>query len=95
MGAGSIASFDIGTTLPSYDLVYPIMKIVDDHFLGKQVSEVFIINTNFDSLFSQKPFVKRLLPASFESVKKTNSETIFEPSTNELLPGLIRHYLRT
>lgn len=93
IGASNIASFDIGTTLPSYDLVYPVMKLVDDYFLEKQVSEVFIINTNFTSLFSQKPFVKRLLPASFESEEKINSDTLFEPSAQELLPGLIRNYL--
>lgn len=105
MGAEAIASFDIGTTLPSYDLVFPVMKLIDDHFLGKQVSDVYLLNTNFNSLFSQKPFVKRLLPAQFDSVEekveaktKTPSEmsetdTLFEPSAEELLPGLIRHYL--
>jgi len=95
MTGGKIeASFDIGTTLPPYDLVYPIMNIVDDFFLNKKVSEVFILNTVFSSLFSQKPFVKRLLPAVFESpTGEENTETIFEPSAAELLPGLIRNYL--
>lgn len=93
IGAEVEASFDIGTTLPSYDLVYPVMQIVDDHFLGKKVSEVYIINTNFDSLFSQKPFVKRLLPASFDTEEENATETLFEPNAKELLPGLLRHYL--
>ncbi len=102
MGGNIIASFDIGTTLPSYELVYPVMKIVDDYYLGKKVSEIYILNTNFTSLFSQKPFLKKLLPAKFEAtdeikkeVKETISETdvLFEPSATELLPGLIRHYL--
>ena len=93
IGGTNIASFDIGTTLPSYDLVYPVMKLVDDNFLNKQVSEVYIINTNFTNLFTQKPFLKRLLPAKFESDEKNNSQAIFEPSAAELLPGLIRHYL--
>lgn len=87
------ASFDIGTTLPPYDLVYPVMKLVDDFFLNKKVSEVYILNTNFTSLFSQKPFLKRLLPAVFETAEESNTETIFEPSAAELLPGLIRNYL--
>lgn len=93
MGGNAIASFDIGTTLPSYDLVYPVMKIVDDYFLNKKVSDVYILNTNFLSLFSQKPINKRLLPAVFEATEESNSDTIFEPSASELLPGLIRHYL--
>jgi len=93
LGAENIAAFDIGTTLPSYDLVYPIMKLVDDNFLSGKVSEVYIINTYFTNLFTQKPFLKRLLPAKFENGEKENSDTIFEPSPQKILPGLIRHYL--
>jgi len=93
IGGSTVASFDIGTTLPSYDLVYPTMKIVDDYFLNKKVSEVFILNTTFTNLFTQKPFVKRLLPAVFEAKEESKMESIFEPSAKELLPGLIRNYL--
>jgi F-type H+-transporting ATPase subunit gamma len=94
IGGNAVASFDIGTTLPSYELVYPVMNLVDDHFLNKKVSEVYILNTTFTSLFSQKPFVKRLLPAVFEATEgSTNTEAIFEPSAAQLLPGLIRNYL--
>jgi F-type H+-transporting ATPase subunit gamma len=93
IGGNNLASFDIGTTLPSYELVYPVMKIVDDYFLGKKVSEIYILNTNFISLFTQRPQIKKLLPATFESEEVTNTETLFEPSASELLPGLVRHYL--
>jgi F-type H+-transporting ATPase subunit gamma len=93
VGGEIIASFEITTTLPSYDLVYPVMKIIDDEFLTKKVSEVYILHSNFNSVFSQNPIVKKLLPAQFDSEKETGSETIFEPSAQELLPGLIRHYL--
>lgn len=92
IGGEVVASFDFGTTLPSYDAVYPIMTIIDDYFLNKKVSEIYILNSNFNSVFSQTPTVKKILPVQFESEQKT-SETIFEPSAGELLPGLIRHYL--
>lgn len=94
IGGQTAASFDFGTTLPSYDAVYPIMAIIDDYFLNKKVSEVYIANSNFISVFSQAPSMKKLLPASFEEVKEEkDSETVFEPSAQELLPGLVRHYL--
>src|SRR3972149_5019274 len=32
-----VASFKFGTTLPTYDLVMPIVKIIDEYFLGKKV----------------------------------------------------------
>ncbi len=88
-----IASFDIGTTQPSYDLVYPIMKLVDEYFLGKKVSEVYLLNSTFNSVFSQTPGIKKLLPAVFEATDVEAKETIFEPSAAALLPNLIRHYL--
>lgn len=87
-----IASFDITTTLPSYELVYPVMKIIDDYFLNKKVSEVYILNSNFDSIFLQTPRIKKLLPVTFESEEKS-TDAVIEPNAHELLPGLIRHYL--
>lgn len=92
-GGEIIASFDITTTLPSYDLVFPIMNIVDEYFLDKKVSEVYVLHAKFNSIFSQTPIIKKILPASFEKSENNNSEMIFEPSANDMLPGLIRHYL--
>ena len=102
LGGESIASFDFGTTLPSYDAVYPLMKIVDDYFLGRKVQNVYILNSNFNSVFSQTPTIHKLLPVKFElenlkveekEQKETGGQTLFEPNADELLPGLIRHYL--
>ncbi len=31
-----IASFAFGTTLPSFDMVYPLMKIIDEYYIGKK-----------------------------------------------------------
>jgi F-type H+-transporting ATPase subunit gamma len=69
------------------------MKIVDDYFLSKKVSDVFVLYSEFNSVFSQKPMIKRLLPAEFESTDESQTDTIFEPSAEELLPALIRNYL--
>lgn len=93
IGGETEAAFDFGTTLPSYDKVYPVMSIIDDLYLSGKASEVYIINSNFKSVFTQEPRIKKLLPVRFEETGKKSSETIFEPSAQELLPGLIRHYL--
>ena len=69
------------------------MAIIDEYFLNKKVSEIYIANSNFVSVFSQKPTVKKLLPVQFENTEDTTNQTLFEPSAQELLPGLIRHYL--
>ncbi|MBI2032505.1 MAG: ATP synthase F1 subunit gamma, partial [Candidatus Levybacteria bacterium] len=92
-GGENIASFDFGTTLPSYDAVYPLMSLVDDYFLGKKAQKVYILNSNFNSVFSQTPTVHNLLPVAFEEEENKTGQTLFEPSADELIPGLIRHYL--
>ncbi|MEK7160187.1 MAG: ATP synthase F1 subunit gamma [Patescibacteria group bacterium] len=89
-----IASFPFGSTLPEFDTVYPLAKIVNEYFLGKKVSEVNILSTKFISVFTQIPHFSALLPVKLNSeVKTQNSITLFEPNIQELIPDLLQHYL--
>ncbi len=87
-----IASFRFGTALPSFDMVLPIVKIIDEYFLGQKVGNVKIISTNFLSVFSQKPKITNILPIEFPKLEST-SFTLFEPAPERLLPPLLRHFL--
>jgi F-type H+-transporting ATPase subunit gamma len=87
-----IASFKFGTTLPTYDLVLPIVKIIDEYFLGKKVDSVKILSTNFLSVFSQKPRLVNVLPVELPQLE-TTSFALFEPGPEKLLPPLLRHFL--
>lgn len=87
-----IASFKFGTTLPSFDMVLPIVKIIDEYFLSGKVGSVKIISNNFLSAFSQKPRVTNILPIEIPKLE-SSSFTLFEPSPEKLLPPLLRHYL--
>lgn len=89
-----IASFPSGTTLPSFDLVYPIAKIVNEYFLDKKVSEVITFTTKFTSIFTQSPVSSVLLPITLESQEELKDINMqFEPSVNALLPELLQHYI--
>lgn len=89
-----IASFPFGSTLPEFQTVYPVAKIVNEYFLGKKVSEVTIISTKFSNVFTQIPHSIRLLPVKLEiQANEGNSTTLFEPSVSALLPNLLQHYL--
>lgn len=96
-----IASFPFGTTLPGFDAVFPIMKLIDDLFLQKKVDRVKILSTHFTNVFTQTPKITDLLPITEfsnvtnpeEETKKQESFYIFEPSVEELLPGLLKHYV--
>lgn len=87
-----IASFKFGTTLPSFDMVLPIVKIIDEYFLGQKVGSVKIISTNFLNVFSQKPKITDILPIEFPKTEAA-SFTLFEPIPEKLLPPLLRHLL--
>lgn len=91
-----IGSFDFGTTLPSFDKVYPIAKIIDNEFLSGNVSEVKILYSNFITVFTQMPKIETILPIKLEKTEADEEKkpyTIFEPSAREILPEILRHYL--
>ncbi len=90
-----VASFELGTILPQFNMVYPILQIIDDYFLNEKVGRVQILFPKFTSLFSQTPQLETLLPIE---VPKEQSEevlnfTIFEPDSSKILPKLLRHYI--
>lgn len=87
-----VASFKFGTILPSFDMVLPIVKIIDEYFLGKKVGSVKIISTNFLSVFSQKPKITNILPIELPKLDSA-SFSLFEPAPEKLLPPLLRHFL--
>ncbi|MDP2637819.1 MAG: ATP synthase F1 subunit gamma [Candidatus Levybacteria bacterium] len=89
-----VASFKFGTTLPSFESVSPIIKIINEYFLGKKVTSVKILSTGFTSVFSQKPKITTILPIEFPREEPNSAKfTLFEPNVTELLPPLLNHYL--
>lgn len=89
-----IASFPFGTSVPPFENVYPIAKLINEYFLGGRVSEVKILSTKFSGVFSQVPELKQLLPITIEDNEKVqNLPTVFEPNVQELLPDLLQHFL--
>lgn len=95
-GKDIIASFEFGTILPSFDIIYPITKIIDDEFLSGKVLEVKILYSHFMTVFTQIPKISTLLPIRIEndtSEKENESSMLFEPRPTEILPTILRHYL--
>ena len=96
LGKDIIAFFEFGTILPSFDVIYPIAKIIDDEFLSGKVSEVKILYSHFMTVFTQVPKVSTLLPIKIEESptdKKDQNSMLFEPAPKEILPTILRHYL--
>ncbi len=89
------AAFNFGTTTPTFDMVYPILRIVDDYYLNRKVDSVYVLYTHFTSFFSQTPRVEQLLPILLHSEgnKEASTNFLFEPSIANILSVLLRHDL--
>lgn len=77
-----LASFPIGNTLPSFAMVPPLQKIIDEEFLSGRVSSVQILYSNFVNVFTQIPVIVPLLP-----VRITDEKHLLFRSTNTKTPA--------
>ena len=97
VGKELIASFPFGNTLPSFDVVYPLTKVIDEYYLSGKVDRVQILTTHFENVFSQKPHMIDLLPIvpheKTETPKSINQFQLFEPDLETILPDLLNRYL--
>src|SRR3989344_5153825 len=92
-----LASFQFGSTNPTFDMVYPIVRIIDEYFIGKKVDAVKILYAQFENVFTQKPKITTLLPITISQNATTNAKDVIselrleynksrqEKITNEIL----------
>lgn len=99
-----VASFAFGTSLPKFDMVYPIIKIIDEYYGQNKVNSVKVLTTEYNSIFTQKPKVVTVLPIQNEIPDSVPAKSeppsgniepyyIYEPNKEELLNTLLKHYL--
>jgi F-type H+-transporting ATPase subunit gamma len=64
-------------------------------FVEKNLSEFFVIYSRFRSIIKQEVVVEKLLPIEFpvEPATGPHPDYIFEPAQDELLPGILPHYV--
>lgn len=93
-----LASFPVGNTLPSFGMVLPMQKIIDEEFLSGKAGSVKILYSNFVNVFTQIPVIVPLLPVKLTDEKQLQGEVpflLYEPHPKEMLPELLKHYLET
>ncbi|MBI2430730.1 MAG: ATP synthase F1 subunit gamma [Candidatus Levybacteria bacterium] len=88
-----IASFTFGSTTPTMEMVYPIIRIIDEYYIGEKVDGVKVLGAHFTSLFSQTPKVTTILPITVMEDLEKDQQYLFEPKLDTLLPPLLKHYL--
>lgn len=92
-----VGSFPFGNTLPTFDVVYPIVNLINDQFKSGKIDNVEIISTHFTNVFIQKAKQTHLLPIRTQEEKDeknlNDAFQLFEPSAEELLPDLLQRYI--
>lgn len=90
-----VGSFKFGTTLPNFDMVFPILAIIKDYFLNDKVKSVKILYSKFISVFLQKQEFLTLLPIQLPQDQQfaPYPPSLFEPSYKVLFPPLLNQYL--
>lgn len=91
-----VASFAFGNTLPSFDMVYPLKKIIDDYYKTGKVNSVKVLTTEYTNVFVQTPKIITLLPITIETqeIEETTSRySEYEPNEQVILNSLFEHYL--
>ncbi|MGH7245346.1 MAG: ATP synthase F1 subunit gamma [Candidatus Levyibacteriota bacterium] len=95
-GSRLLAAFPFGTTLPSFEQILSIIAMINQQYIDGDIDTVKIISTQFVNVFSQTPKITQLLPVAFVKEEKgVQSEMLFEPTQNELLPALLKRYIET
>lgn len=95
-----VGSFPFGNTLPSFDVVYPIVTVINEQFESGKIDNVEVISTHFRSVFLQKVHKTHLLPIrpqdeeeKKEEVQAKDAFQLFEPDVESILPDLLRRYI--
>ena len=86
------ASFNMGSSFPKYENIFPILKIMQDLYEEREISSVDVIYTNFKNRLVQEAVTKVLAPIERDEKFVNKGDHIFEPSSKEVLDNLIPYY---
>lgn len=93
-----IASFPFGKTTPTYDIIFPIINIINEYYVSHKVGAVKILATQFRTIFVQKPQLIPFLPITMEKEEEEkepeqNPYQLFEPDADTIMPILLKKHL--
>ncbi|MGA2480264.1 MAG: FoF1 ATP synthase subunit gamma [Spirochaetia bacterium] len=90
-----VASFMMGARLPSYSLVFQLVRVINELMLPGQAATLDVLYSRFVSYFSQVPTLQHVLPlgAPAEPGAATAAPPVIEPTSATLLEALLPHFL--
>ena len=70
-----------------------LASLLVDGFKKGDFDSIYIVYTNFDSMLSQSPRIKKILPPEIKKSEKSHSYILYEPSTEAVLNAVIPEYI--
>lgn len=102
MSAEVVAEFEIGLSSPSFELVPPIARLIEDLYLGGKISQVVVVYPDFINTMVQIPRSLVLLPLQNslsqdiqDEEKRIDYQYKFEPDPKAIVDSLLGTYLET
>jgi F-type H+-transporting ATPase subunit gamma len=92
-GKRLIASFPMGARLPSYSLVFDLVRVINERILSGEAGRLDVLYSRFVSFFSQVPTLQGVLPLDLSAPQGAPSAAGFEPGSAALLDALLPHFL--
>jgi F-type H+-transporting ATPase subunit gamma len=88
-----LASFEMGTSFPKYDYIYPMIDIVKNFYFTDNVTEISVIYTEFKNMIIQQPIIEVIFPMKADkNFKKLKADYIFEPNLQQIIKDLLPFY---
>ena len=88
-----LAGFNMGTTIPPYSIVYQLIEIINQVYESENISSSRILFNEFNSIFTQIPTVKNVLPVEQTDQEEETLPYLFEPNIDNILKDLLPYYL--
>ncbi len=96
-GANITETFHDVLEEPTYDKAMELSKMILELYMNKEIDQVYIAYTHFQSTLTQEPKLMKVIPVQPEEFndqeEKTTSVMNFEPSPEEVLKQIMPKYL--
>jgi F-type H+-transporting ATPase subunit gamma len=89
-----LASFNIGSSFPRYDDIYPMIDIAKKFYFSGEAASVSVVYTEFKNMLVQEAVETEIFPVKRDENFEDNTEIdyIFEPSAARVLEDLMPFY---
>ncbi|MCL2335566.1 MAG: ATP synthase F1 subunit gamma [Endomicrobia bacterium] len=93
-GYNVLASFNMGTSFPKYEDIFPMLELARKYYMSAEASAVSVVYTKFKNMLAQEAVAKEIFPVKQdENFKDNGIDYVMEPGGAQILKDLMPYYL--